>query len=77
MKEMRKCRKCGCKIEENGLGNRIKIIGKETFWKWINRHIRQLFSIVIHGFVKPEIEEYDELCDTCFVKLYEWLDTKE
>ena len=70
---MRQCRKCGCKIKGSGLGNRIKVVGKENGWEWITRHIKQCFSLLIRGFVKPEIEGYDELCDGCYGKLQIWL----
>ena len=74
---MRKCCKCGCEINGNGLGNRIKSIGGEAGWTWFFRHIRQCFSLIFHGFVKPEIENYNELCDDCFKKLQIWLHTSE
>ena len=75
--EMRRCKKCGCEIKGNGLGNRIKFVGKENGWKWITRHIKQCISLLIHGFVKPEIEGYDELCDGCYGEFQAWLSTEE
>ncbi len=63
---MRNCMRCGVRINEWGAGNRIKTVGKEGYWSWILRHIRQLFSLIAHGFIKPEIEGYIELCDACF-----------
>ena len=74
---MQECCKCGCEIKGNGLRNRIKTVGKETVYTWIIRHIRQLFSLLIYGFDKPEIEDYKELCDDCYEKLQTWLYTKE
>jgi len=74
---MRKCKKCGCEIKGNSLGNRIKYVGKENGRCWIIRHIKQGTSLFIHGFVKPEIEGYDELCDDCYSKFKAWLSPEE
>ncbi len=72
---MRNCDRCDENIKNGeGLGNRIKSVGKEKRNEWIIRHIKQLFSLVFHGFAKPEIEGYLELCDECFVNFQEWLD---
>jgi len=72
----RVCIKCGCEIKD-ALGNRLKVVGRENARGWITRHIRQFFSLFIHGFVRPEIEGYVEMCDSCFAKLNEWLKIKE
>ena len=70
---MRYCKKCGCEIKNEALGNRIKFVGKENKAQWISRHIRQLFSLILNGFAKPEIEGYIELCDRCYLKFQDWL----
>lgn len=74
---IRACRKCRLEIQNVALGNRIKIVGKEDAKAWILRHIRQFFSLVPRGFVKPEIESDMELCDKCYGKLIHWLNTIE
>lgn len=61
-----RCMRCGRKIREDGIGNRIKTVGKEKGWHWFFRHVKQLISLVRHGFVKPETENFIELCDMCF-----------
>ncbi len=63
---MRPCMRCGKKIAERGIGNRIKIVGKEGYRSWIFRHIKQLFSLIAHGFIKPQTEGFIEFCDGCF-----------
>ena len=63
---MRRCMRCGRKIQESGIGNRIKMTGKENYWRWIFRHIKQFFSLIRHGFIKPETEGFIELCDICY-----------
>ncbi len=69
----RTCRRCGCEIRD-ALGNRVKFVGRENARAWIFRHIRQFFSLIVHGFVRPEIEGYVELCDSCFKNLNIWLE---
>ena len=64
---MRHCGKCGKDLDgEPALGNRIKFAAKECGTSWIARHIKQLLSLIVHGFVRPEIEGYIEFCDGCF-----------
>jgi len=74
---MRECRRCGVEINGFALGNRIKAVGKENGRSWFSRHVKQFFSLVFHGFVKPEIEGYTELCDLCYSDFSRWLDEKK
>lgn len=62
----RLCMRCGAKIEENGIPNRIKFVGKEGRRRWIVRHFRQFFALIVRGFPKAEIEGYVQLCDDCW-----------
>lgn len=72
MDKERCCNRCGVKIT-SAVGNRVKVVGKEDGQMWVLRHVRQFLSLTLYGFIRPEIEGYVELCDSCFAEMQLWL----